>query len=101
MPARPDECRITVTATIAGHPDSVLRDLRTARAATTRAVQIELELRRPGSRSLEPHWLPEIARGDTAAAREHLEMLSRQGYLSTETHRRLELLIDEFGRLTG
>ncbi len=94
------DCRVSVIATISGHPDSVVRDLRLARANTDRKVVIELTLRRPGGRDYELHWLPEIAHGDTAAAREHLSVLFRQGFLTGETEQRLTTLIDEFGRLT-
>jgi hypothetical protein len=95
-----DEHRISVTATIEGHPDSVLRQLRTARSGAARRVQIELTLPRPKALWAEPYQLPVITNGDTAAAHEFVQGLYRQGRLSGELYGRVTTLIDGFGEAT-
>jgi hypothetical protein len=94
MPPADSDPKITVTATIEGHPDSVLRQLRTARSGAARRVQIELTLKG------QPHLLPTITRGDSAAAREFVQGLYRQGRLSDELYGRLTALIDGFDEAT-
>jgi hypothetical protein len=95
-----DDYDVSVTATIDGHPESVLRELQTAKANTKKTIKITLRLRKPPYGFYDYHWLPQIANGDTNDAEQHLRMLFRQGLLTSAAHERISMLIDNFGRAT-
>jgi hypothetical protein len=91
--------RIEARVLIAGPAEEILSAVRLLHGGKRSVhLSIEVSTRHYSDRD---HYLPAIKDGQTQAAVEKLELMSRQTIVDDETDRRLERLIREFGEFTA
>lgn len=90
--------QIRATVTLSGPAEDVLKNVQSLRGcARAVSLNVEVDWKRSAAGS---QTFPEIKGGDIQAALEKLQKLSQQTLVDSETDRRLEGLIRDFGRFT-